>query len=276
MPENIDLRAYLNRIHFDAPGGKPGLALLAAIQRQHTEHIPFENLNPLLGEEVRLAPADLEAKLIHGGRGGYCYEHNLLLLNVLIQLGFQARGLAARVFWNHPDEASPPRTHMLLLVCLDGAEYLVDAGFGGTTPTGPLRLDREGAQSTPHEDYRIRREGPLRVLQVRLASHWRTVYKFDLQEQWLADYEVASWYLSHHPASMFVTNLVAALPAPGCRHSLFNDRYTLYHTDGHREERRLTDAGEVLAILETVFGLDLPERTALQARVGALLTVAGG
>jgi N-hydroxyarylamine O-acetyltransferase len=36
--------------------------------------IPFENLDVLLGLPIDLAPAALEQKLIHGRRGGYCFE----------------------------------------------------------------------------------------------------------------------------------------------------------------------------------------------------------
>ena len=63
-------------------------------------------------------------------RGGYCYEHNLLLSHVLQQLGFLVRGLAARVLWNVSEGTVRPRSHMLLLVDLDNRHYVADVGFG--------------------------------------------------------------------------------------------------------------------------------------------------
>ena len=54
------------------------MATISIIAR-HTEAIPFENLNPLLRWPVRLDPASLEEKMVRGGRGGYCFEPNLLL-----------------------------------------------------------------------------------------------------------------------------------------------------------------------------------------------------
>lgn len=80
---------------------------------RHTEAIPFENLNPLLRWPVHLDPASLEEKMVRGGRGGYCFEPNLLLKNVLNALGYRVTGLAARVLWNAPEGAITPRGHML-------------------------------------------------------------------------------------------------------------------------------------------------------------------
>src|ERR1700730_12863929 len=75
--------------------------------------IPFENLNPLWRWPVRLDTASLEGKMMCGGRGGYCFEPNLLLKNVLNALGYRVTGLAARVLWNAPEGAITPREHML-------------------------------------------------------------------------------------------------------------------------------------------------------------------
>ena len=44
---------------------------------------------------------------------------------------------------------------MLLLVDVAGARHVVDAGFGGLTLTGPLTLDRDGPQATPHGAFRL-------------------------------------------------------------------------------------------------------------------------
>ncbi len=97
----IDLDAYFQRIGYDGER-TPTLATLRAIHARHATMIPFENLSPLLRQPVRLDLSSLQDKLIHQGRGGYCFEHNLLLRAALLALGFQVRGLAARVRWNVP------------------------------------------------------------------------------------------------------------------------------------------------------------------------------
>jgi N-hydroxyarylamine O-acetyltransferase len=60
-------------------GREPTLDTLPALHLHHAQTIAFENLDPLLGRPIPLDAASLERKLIHDGRGGYCYEQNLLL-----------------------------------------------------------------------------------------------------------------------------------------------------------------------------------------------------
>jgi N-hydroxyarylamine O-acetyltransferase len=92
---SIDLDAYFQRIGYTGER-TPTLATLQAIHLRHATAIPFENLTPLLHQPVRLDFASLQHKLVQSGRGGYCFEQNLLLLAVLRVLGFQVTGLAAR------------------------------------------------------------------------------------------------------------------------------------------------------------------------------------
>jgi len=95
----VDLDAYCQRVGYTGER-TPTLATLRALQQCHLLHITFENLNPLLGKPVPLDLASLEHKLIHQGRGGYCFENNLLFMAVLTALGFTVRGITARVYWN--------------------------------------------------------------------------------------------------------------------------------------------------------------------------------
>src|SRR5690606_21892441 len=148
------------------------------------------------GQSVSLELPALVAKLIHGGRGGYCFEHNLLLRQILLQLGFQVTNLAARVRWNIPDDVLTARRHMLLLVHIDGQAYIADVGFGGLGLTAPLRLVADRVQETGYEPMRLRCNGDTYLVQVRLGAVWKSLYSFDLQEQLIADYEVTNWYLA--------------------------------------------------------------------------------
>src|SRR5262249_15051302 len=83
----IDLNAYFDRIGYSG-ARTPTLDTLRAVVLRHTEAIPFENLDPLLRRPVRLDAASLQRKLVRDGRGGYCFEHNLLLRHALEGLGF--------------------------------------------------------------------------------------------------------------------------------------------------------------------------------------------
>jgi N-hydroxyarylamine O-acetyltransferase len=263
--ETPDLRAYLRRIGFEGEA-RPDLDTLRAIQRLHSRSIPFENLNPWLGIPVLLDATSLQRKLVHGERGGYCFEHNLLLAEVLGAIGFQVTPLAARVMWGVAPDAVRPRTHMLLKIDLDEA-WLADGGFGGMTLTGPLRLHAEGPQTTPHERFRVLREGDVFTMQAEVADEWRTTYRFDLQPQHRVDYELTSWYLSHHPESRFVQHLVAARTRPDGRDALLDNELTRHHLGGPSEKQVIESAAELRRVLEQVFGLRLPEVAQLQARL---------
>ncbi len=145
---------------------------------------------------VRLDAPSLQQKLVRAGRGGYCFEQNLLLSHVLNGLGFNVSGLAARVLWNAPEGTITAGGHMLLRIDLDGKPYVADVGFGVLTLGAPLWLEPDIDQATPHEPFRLIRAGQDFVMQAKLGETWKALYRFDLQEQLLPDYEVTNWYPS--------------------------------------------------------------------------------
>src|SRR5262249_33171641 len=154
------------------------LDTLSALHLHHAQTIAFENLDPLTGRPVNLDLLSLERKLVHEGRGGYCFEHNLLLSHLLRELGFQVKGLAGRVLWNAPEATIRKRSHMLLLIDLDQQRYIADVGFGGLTLTAPLLLRTDIAQCTPHEPFRLVQKDGDFVLQAEVRGGWKPLYRF--------------------------------------------------------------------------------------------------
>jgi N-hydroxyarylamine O-acetyltransferase len=265
-----DLDAYLQRIGYEGDAA-PTLATLRAIHYGHATSIAFENLTPLLRQQVPLDLPALVEKLVYGGRGGWCFEQNLLLSHVLRALGFRVSGLAARVRWNLPDEVITARGHMLLRVELDEGPHVADVGFGGLTLTTPLRLAPGQAQPTPHEPFRLVEHGAGYALQAHLGDEWRTLYSFDLQEQHQVDYEVSNWYLATNPRSHFLSSLIAARPDAGRRYALRNNQLSVHHRDGPSERRTLTSVAELCTVLERDFRLRLPEGSALEDALAPLV-----
>jgi N-hydroxyarylamine O-acetyltransferase len=268
---DIDLDAYCARIGYSGPRVAT-LETLAAIHFHHTISIPFENLDPFLKRPVRLDERSLQQKLVLQRRGGYCFEQNLLLSHVLGKLGFQVTTLAARVVWNNPGTAIPARSHMLLRVDVEGRSYIADVGFGGLTLTGPLLLEPEVEQTTPHEPFRLLEADDALIMEARVGGAWAPLYRFDLQKQFLADYEVSNWYLSNHPDSRFVTQLIVARPDRDRRYALFNNELAVHQLGGTTQRRNLTGAADLRETLEDVFLLDLPDQPEVQT---ALEKVAG-
>lgn len=269
MNASLDLDAYLDRIGYAGPR-EPTLAVLRDLHRLHTSAIPFENLTPLMDEPVPLGLAELEAKLVRQGRGGYCYEHNTLLWAALSALGFEAEGLAGRVRWGQPEDAPlRPRSHMALLVQLPEGPFVADVGFGGITMSAPLALVPGQAQQTPHEPFRLQpaTDGAY-DLQAEAGGSWRTLYRLDLTRHLPGDYEAMNWFTATHPASIFRSGLMAARAAPGRRLTLSGLRYTVREKDKAPVERTLGSLDELGEVLTRDFGLTLP---AGFARVGAKL-----
>lgn len=265
----MDLDAYLRRIGHAGPT-TPTRQTLADIVRAHAQSIPFENLNPFLGLPVSLEPQDLERKLLHDGRGGYCFEHNLLLMGALEAMGFNVVGLAARVLWTQPPENITPRTHMLLKVELDEGPHVVDVGFGGMTPTGVLSLEYGTVQSTPHEPFRLMQCDGDWWMQAQVRGQWGTLYRFDLQRQYPVDYQATNYYLSNSPASHFTTGLSAALPFDGGRYALRNRDFTVHRLGQDSQTRTLASPDELRDLLRDTFGLTLPDVPQLAPRLQSL------
>jgi N-hydroxyarylamine O-acetyltransferase len=160
---------------------------------------------------------------------------------------------------------------MLLRLDLDAGAYLADVGFGGMTLTGPLRLEAGIEQQTPHEPFRLVAEGAAFVMQAKIRDGWKSLYRFDLQEHLLPDYEVTNWYLANHPESRFVRNLIAARPTPDGRYALLNAELAVHHRGGSSERHVLEGTAELRTVLRDYFLLELPDVPQLDAALARAL-----
>ncbi|MGN8277786.1 arylamine N-acetyltransferase family protein [Pseudomonas sp. SMN5] len=268
-----DTARYLQRLGFDAPP-PPTLETLRQLQWRHTAEFPFETLSTLLGQPVPIDLASVERKVLEQGRGGYCYELNQLFLALLLELGFDARGISGRVVMNAPEGAWPARTHRLSLVTFDGVRYITDVGFGGMVPTAPLLLDSRDSQLTPHEAYRIDSQTDGYLLRANVAGEWRQMYLFDLQRQEDIDYIVGNWYVSSHPESPFKGRLMVARTGDGLRKTLNGNSFAVHRMGQESERKTITEADALIDLLETEFGLRVPPRELLRPAMEPLLPAA--
>jgi len=271
---SIDLDAYFKRVGYSGPR-EPTLATLQALHNLHPQAIPFENLDPLLGRPVKLDAASLQAKLVDGGRGGYCFEHNTLFANVLRQLGFKVQEGTARVRWTVPQGVRTPRVHCLLFVAAEGEDYLVDVGFGGNVLTAPLKLASRDEQKTPHEDFRLVDEDDRVVIQeAKINGQWTPLYAYDFADTHPADYEMGNWLTSTHPQSIFVNGLLGARSALGKRYAIRDNQLAVHTLNGGTEKKTLKSAGEMRDALTDLFKLRLGQLEGLDP-VLAKLTARG-
>lgn len=257
----LDLNAYLRRIDY-AGSLEPSPSVLEALHLAHATRIPFENLDILLGRPILLDVDSLQAKLVTGRRGGYCFEQNLLFAAVLDELGFSVKRLAARV--RYRTERLLPRTHMLLLVTVGGASWLADVGFGAEllfpVPFGAGQPVRHYART-----YRVVEEAEQWALQSLHDSTWMDLYAFTLEPQELVDYELANYYTSTHPDSRFVQTLTVQLPTPESRMILRNREF-IVEQGTSVTSHMLAHESELLDLLAGTFGLYFPSGTRFHYR----------
>jgi N-hydroxyarylamine O-acetyltransferase len=256
MTTSLDLAAYFERIQWTG-GTSPTLETLAGLIRAHTAHIPFENLDVLLGRPVRLDLGSLQDKLIRAGRGGYCFEHATLFAGVLEMLGFQPVRHAARVVLFSPrTEAS--RTHMFLTVPVDGATFVADPGFGLFAARFPVPLVDGETAGGGQDTHWMTRDGDLWALRVPRDGQPVTGWVSTLEKENLVDFEVANHFIATHPASPFVNWIMLSAATPEGRINVMNRDVTILRGAESRS-MRLADRAALRALLVEHFGFDLPE-----------------
>lgn len=249
--ERLEADEYLKRIGY--PGDPvPNADTLRALHRAHSAAIPFENLDIVLKRGVSLEMEAIQEKLLRHERGGYCYEHNLLFGALLERLGYQLRRLAARV-----QPAKPgPRTHMLLLVEADGAEWLADVGFGAAL-LGPIPFTEGAISRQGGWTYGLKRgDGDVWLLRSLGPDGWSDLYAFTLEPQRPIDYAVYNHYTATHPDSPFVGQAVAMRTTPEVRYTLRGVELTTTRPDSTTERRDLT-GDELHEALRATFGINL-------------------
>ncbi|ANS67065.1 arylamine N-acetyltransferase [Streptomyces lincolnensis] len=265
----FDLDAYLKRIGWEGER-RADLVTLKGVHLAHVRGIPFENLEALSGRAPSLGPADLMAKLVHGWRGGYCYEHNTLFSLALDALGFRVKALlTARVVLGAKTMESRPRTHMALLVEVPGdpRPYLADVGFGATgalLEPVPLVAGAEFRDAGRlHRLVHVPHHGPLEMWVLEAhdsgVGGWVAQYAFTLEPFEKSDFEVINWHVATNPRSPFAQSLYVQ-HLSGERHLLLHGRLLIETRvdDGRVRERQVADAAEVRRLLEEEFGVVAP------------------
>jgi N-hydroxyarylamine O-acetyltransferase len=252
----LDVDAYFARIEW---GGttRPTLETLAALLRAHMRHVPFENLDVLLGRPIRLDVDGLQRKLVHARRGGYCFEHATLFAAVLEALDFAPVRHSARVVLRVPRTASP-RTHMFLTLAFPEGTYVVDPGFGSLAPEVPVPLDAATPALASDPLHTFIRDGPYWTLRGHTDDKVVDCWVSTLETDNPVDFEVANHYTSTHPSSAFVNNVMLRALTGEARVSVMNRDVTIREGAGVRT-LQLADRAALRALLAECFGVDLPE-----------------
>ena len=268
----LDLPAYLARIGYKGELA-PTLPVLLALHEAHVTSVPFENLDVYLGKGIRIDLGSIQAKIVKARRGGYCFEQNTLFAAVLEAVGFKVAHLSARVRMG--TSRVLPRTHMVLRVEIDGTLWHVDVGFGWSGLIQPIPLQAGKIFRQGVWQYRFKNEGSQWVMESVVRGSWQDQYLLCEEPQLSADYEMANYMTSTHPASRFVLTVTAQRCTPSARHIVKNREYIIdrggestrlqgrreYLPPGSRDitVEKLADDAALLEVLEEEFGIVLPE-----------------
>ncbi|MGL6127813.1 arylamine N-acetyltransferase family protein [Chryseobacterium artocarpi] len=251
--DNLKLEKYFERIHYSGDR-KVNMENVKQIHQLHPKFIPFENIDSYTGTVPSLNTEDIFQKLIIDSRGGYCYEQNLLLHEVLKSMGFNVNLRLGRVVWTREESSSAARTHLLLTVNLDDQIYLIDCGFGTATLTSPLLLHNEEPQQTPNGLFKISKNNSSYTLWT-WREKWLPVYRFSLDDVELPELEIANWYLSTHPDSGFKNNLILSKVDEDRRYTFSVNTLNIRKNTGEKESVQIEDDIELYQMLQDIFGL---------------------
>ncbi|MDV9194743.1 arylamine N-acetyltransferase family protein [Streptomyces sp. Wh19] len=177
---DIDLNAYLARIGYDGPL-TPTSETLRSLCWAHVRSVPFELLDGPDGITPAIDPEGVFEKVVRRHQGGACMEVNNLFATLLSRLGYDVTPLAARPWLPQERAYTESADHMVLLVRLDDADWLVDVAYSQLTAVEPIRIDG----TVSHErgwDFQVLWEGAEFVASRRGASgRWTPIHRFTLE-----------------------------------------------------------------------------------------------
>ncbi|PTT30362.1 arylamine N-acetyltransferase [Chryseobacterium sp. HMWF028] len=262
-----DLEKYFERIHFS---GTPEMSMetLKKIHQLHPKYIPFENIDSYIGKVPSLNLDDIFKKLVLESRGGYCYEQNLLLSEVLKTLGFSVKLQLGRVVWGRQENSIAAQTHLLLIVDFEGKKYVVDCGFGTATLTAPILLNEEDQQQTPNGIFKVSHKEKIYTLWM-WKEQWLPVYRFIPEHVEPIDLDISNWYLSTHPDSHFKNRLILSRVDENARYTYMDHVMNIRSDNGAKESISIENEIQLHETLVNTFGLNENAIEALKSKVEA-------
>jgi N-hydroxyarylamine O-acetyltransferase len=249
----VELQRYLDRIGHAGPV-EPTLAVLRAVHRAHLLSVPFENLDIHTDCEIRLDLERIFDKIVDRRRGGFCYEQNGLFAWALRAIGFDLDMLSARVA-HREGGYGREFDHMLLLVRVEGGEWLADVGFGDSF-LEPLRFDTTKTQFDRGLEYQLVREADGYLLLRREEGDWKRQYLFTLTPRRYPEYGEMCVYHQTSPESSFTRGRLISQATPAGRITL-TDKSLIVTEAGKRTEAPVASDADFERLLIQHFGIEL-------------------
>lgn len=260
--ELLDLDAYLRRVGYTGPRTATSDTLFA-LHRGHRESFTFENIDVALERGVSLDVEDIQHKLVECGRGGYCFEQNLLFAVVLERLGFTVSRMLARVRLG--TDQTRYRAHTALIVTVGGDSWLADVGFGARGLVEPIAFEAGARSRVAAWNWQLGTDGDQFVLRSLRGEDWFDLYAFRVERHFQVDFDVSNYFTAHHERSTFTGKVIAMHGTTRAQRTLVDRVLVTQHPDGRTERAELT-ADEAVDLLRHSFAITLSEQEALLLR----------
>ncbi|OHD79921.1 arylamine N-acetyltransferase [Sulfuricurvum sp. RIFCSPLOWO2_12_FULL_43_24] len=229
---NFSLSDYLRRINYNGQT-RPDLSTLTALMSAQLQSVPFENTEVQAGRIPSLIPEEITTKIIMNGRGGYCYEVNGLFAMALTAIGFEWYFAGARPMF-YPSRR--PKTHMVVIVTIEGKEYLCDTGFGGYGIREPLEVVDGNITVQNGDTFRFELLNGEYVLYSLVNGEWAPQYGFALVPQEWIEFSLANYFNATHPDTIFTQKKLAVMQTPNGRKILVDDTLKVIENGVIKEE----------------------------------------
>jgi arylamine N-acetyltransferase len=246
---------------------EPSLEALTSLIRAQFRAVPFENVTSLLRRiahpDQPVPPVDPESLLANweaGRGGGVCYEISSMFCRLLQAIGYEARQVLAQISFSDG--------HQAIIVTLDGARYLVDAGTGSPI-FRPIPLS--GTDEIHHAGLSYRfgpADEPGYWQQDRLIEGaWIRFTRYDLGEP-TEERRIAA-YQRHHTfgESWVVDSLRMVRCENDAVYSVTGNELTSFTPHGKRTER-LTNLAAYAEMAKLFNAPNLPLAEAMRERPG--------
>ena len=248
----MDVNSYLRRIGIEENDIEPTTENLKILQKQHLLNVPFENLNIHWKRPILLDTDNFYEKIVGGKRGGFCYELNGLLNELLKKIGFQSRIISARV--SNGKDFGAEYDHLAILTKIGGEEFLFDAGFGDFTAE-PLRFSLDVEQIDETGIFKIiKRDAEYFEVVKKDGAEWKSEYIFKDLERDLREFSEMCEFHQTSPESHFTRGKVCSLMTENGRKTL-TDKKFIETVNGEKREKQIGSEDEFNQILLEKFGL---------------------
>lgn len=189
-------------------------------------------------------------------RGGFCYEHNLLMAYALRALGFRVDIMSGQME-RKEGGFGPPFDHMALHVYLDDGDMLADVGNGETFQQ-PLPFDGTWTPQERGGEYRVAtfegqpcveyRDGPGQLAVVR--------YLFDLTPRTPDEFLGMLEFHTTSEKSRFTRGWICTLPRGADGRITVSRGMAMVTSGGKMERRALRSPRDLQEILVREFGME--------------------